>query len=101
MVEEKSLPPVVDESKFFYGHIVVILAFLVMLLTYGIRTTFGVFFKPILSEFDSTRALISGAVTLSMVVQGLWGIFMGRVNDRIGSRLVITICSLFYLWGFS
>jgi len=34
-----------------------------------------------------------------MVVQGLWGIFMGRVNDRIGSRLVITICSLFLCLG--
>ncbi len=39
--------------------------------------------------------LISGAVTLSVIIEGLWGIYMGRVNDRVGSRWVITLCSFF------
>lgn len=80
------------ESRFFYGYIVVAASLLIILLTYGMRTSFGVFFKPMINEFDWTRALTSGAVTLSMLMQGLWGILMGRVNDRFGSRLVITLC---------
>jgi len=84
--------PTNTEPWFFYGFIVVAASLLIILLTYGVRTSFGVFFKPMINEFDWTRALTSGAVTLSMVMQGLWGILMGRLNDKFGSRLVITLC---------
>jgi MFS family permease len=93
MTEGKALPSK-TRSALYYGYNVVAVAFLIMLLAYGVRTSFGVFFKPMLEEFDWTRAFTSGAVTLSMIVQGVWGIYMGRVNDRIGGRLIITICSL-------
>jgi MFS family permease len=83
------------EPRIFYGYFVVLSAFLVMLLAYGVRTSFGVFFKPMSAEFEWSRALTSGAVTLSMLAQGVWGILMGRVNDRIGSRWVITLCCFF------
>jgi MFS family permease len=81
-------------SRLFYGYYVVLFAFIIMLLAYGVRTSFGVFFKPMQEEFSWTRAFTSGAVTVSMLVQGVWGIFMGRVNDRVGARLVITLCGL-------
>jgi len=80
------------EPRFFYGYIIVAASLLIILLTYGLRTSFGVFFKPMMNEFEWTRALTSGAVTLSMVMQGLWGIFMGRLNDKFGARSVITLC---------
>ncbi len=95
MAVNKVYPSPKKESRFFYGYTVVIAAFIAMLLAYGVRTSFGVFFKPMEAEFNWTRALISGSVTLSVIVQGLWGIYMGRVNDRVGSRWVITICSFF------
>ena len=88
------------EPRFFYGYIVVALALLIMFLAYGTRTTFGIFFKPMLTEFDWTRALTSGAFTLSMITQGILGIFMGRYNDRIGPRLVMTLCCFFLGLGF-
>jgi MFS family permease len=78
----------------FYGYVVVAAAFLIILMSYGVRTSFGVFFKPIINEFDWPRGLTSGAVTVSMLLQGLWGIVMGRVNDRIGARWVATLCCL-------
>lgn len=82
------------EHKLFYGYVVVAIAFVIMLLAYGVRTSFGVFFKPMLAEFGWSRGLTSGAVTLSLLVQGVWGIVMGRVNDRIGSRWVASLCCL-------
>lgn len=89
-----------NKSRFFYGYVVVGAAFLVMLLAYGMRTSFGVFFKPMSTEFDWSRAFTSGAVTVSLLIQGLWGIFMGRINDKIGSRLVITLCCSLLGAGF-
>ena len=100
MTENKSYPASKNGPCFFYGYIVIIAAFVVMLLAYGVRTSFGVFFKPMATEFDWSRALTSGAVTLSMLIQGVWGIVMGRINDKIGSRWVITLCCFLLGVGF-
>jgi MFS family permease len=76
----------------FYGYIVVAAALLIIILDYGSRLTIGVFFKPMLNEFDWSRALTSGAVTLSMLGQGTGAIIMGRLNDKLGPRFVMTLC---------
>jgi MFS family permease len=82
----KTKPP------FFYGYVIVIAAFIIQLLMFGQRNSFGVFFKPLLTEFGWTRALISGAFSISTIVQGLSGILMGGLNDRLGPRVVMTLC---------
>ena len=78
--------------RFFYGYIVVIAAFFIMLLMWGIFFTFGVFFKPVLTTFGWTRAVTSGAFSLNWIIQGLLSIVVGRVNDRLGPRIVLTVC---------
>jgi OFA family oxalate/formate antiporter-like MFS transporter len=78
--------------RLFYGYIVAAAALLLIILDYGSRLTIGVFFKPILNEFGWSRALISGAVTLSMLGQGTGAIVMGRLNDKHGPRFVMTLC---------
>jgi MFS family permease len=82
------------EGPRFYGWIVVAAASAVMMVMSGALFCFGVFFEPVATAFGWTRALISGAFTLSFVVQGLVGILMGKINDRFGPRTVITICGL-------
>jgi MFS family permease len=86
--------------RFFYGYVVVLISLLIMLISYGTRTTFGVFFKPLQGEFDWNRASISGAVTLSLITQGLWGMVMGRLNDKVGPRVVLTLCCFLSGLGF-
>jgi len=88
------------EPRFFYGYIVVVAALLIILLHYGTRSSFGVFFKPLLNEFDWTRALTSGAFTLSMLMQGVGSVIMGRLNDKYGPRAVMTLCSFFLGLGY-
>ena len=83
----------------FYGYIVVALAFIIMSVMYITRSAFGVFFKPMIAELDWTRAAISGAVSLSLIVQGSLAIVMGGLNDRLGPRLVLTLCNLLLVAG--
>jgi predicted MFS family arabinose efflux permease len=44
-----------------------------------------------MTEFGWTRALTSGAVSLSWIVQGVVGLGMGVLNDKLGPRIVLTI----------
>ncbi len=100
MINKETNLPSNTEPRFFYGYIVVAVALVIMLLAYGSRFSFGVFFKPMVAEFDWTRALTSGAFTLSMVMQGIWGIFIGRLNDKFGSRFIMTLSCLFLGLGY-
>ena len=88
------------EPKFFYGYIIVVAAFCIQVIVWGIFNTFGVFFNPLLDEFGWARATISGASSLCFLLMGLISIIAGRLSDRIGPRLVITGCGLFIGLGY-
>jgi len=86
--------------KFFYGYIVALAAFLILLVNDGAFYSFGVFFKPLLAEFGWTRAAVSGAFSLCLFLIGLLSIGMGKLNDRFGPRLLVTGCGLFLGLGY-
>ena len=88
--------PSVGSKKpgFFYGYVVVISSFFLLILTWGTVQSFGVFLKPIATEFGWTRAAISGAYSMSMFALGLFFIVTGRLNDRFGPRIVVTFCGI-------
>ena len=88
------------EPGFFYGYIVVAAAFCSMVAMYGTRSIFGVFFKPMLAEFGWTRALTSGALSLSMLVQGSLAAVMGGLSDRFGPRVVLTLSACLVGLGY-
>jgi len=78
--------------KFFYGYIIVMAAFLATAVIIGTHVTFGVFLSSLLVEFGWTRAMTSGAFTLSMILEGVAGIVAGRLTDRFGPRIVMVGC---------
>ncbi len=88
------------QSSFFYGYVVVIAAFAIMLVMWGAYYSFGVFFKPLLAEFGWTRAMTSGAFSLSLVLTGSFNVLTGKLTDRIGPRLVVTISGVFLALGY-
>jgi len=92
----------VEEQKprFFYGYIVVVAAFGIWLTAWGMQQTYGVFYKPILSEFGWTRAFTAGARSLNAGIVGLLGIVTGGLTDRIGPRRVVLIFASFLGLGF-
>ena len=83
-----------NRSGFFYGYLIVWVAFIIMFVFWGTFYAFGVFFKPMLKEFGWTRAMTSGAFSLCSIIQGLLGIAMGGVTDKFGPRVVMTLCGL-------
>jgi len=88
------------KPEFFYGYIIVIAAFLMMVLGWGTFYSFGVFFESFLAEFGGTRAMTSGAFAAGLLVAGFMGIIAGKLTDRLGSRIVSTACGLFVGLGY-
>ncbi len=89
------------KRKIFYGYVVVAAAFLITIISHGAQYTFGIFFKPLLEEFGWTKAATSAAFSLYLVLYGILGIFVGRLNDRFGPRLVLTACAFFLGMGYA
>ncbi|MDD4877113.1 MAG: MFS transporter [Dehalococcoidales bacterium] len=90
----------VRDPRFFYGYIILLVSFVILMIVWGTQFSFGVFFKPVLNQFDWTRTATSGAYSLSMVLNGFFGIFAGRLSDRFGPRLVVTVCGFLVGLGY-
>jgi len=71
-----------------------------MAVMWGTHSSFGIFFKPLLAEFGWTRAVVSGAASLCLVVSCLAAIVLGRLTDKLGPRLVVTVGGCFLGLGY-
>jgi MFS family permease len=65
-----------------------------------VRSSFGVFFKPIMEEMAWSSATLSVAYSLSIFVEGGVGIIMGIITDRLGPKMVIILCGFLLGLGF-
>jgi MFS family permease len=74
--------------------------FLLTMFGWGIFYIYGVFFRPLENEFDWTRAVTSGAFSISVLVSGLSGIVAGRLSDKLGPRVVIIFCAILLSLGY-
>lgn len=92
--DEAVSPAAVETKKteVFYGYIIVLCSFLILMMAWGSQYSFGIFFKPMLKEFGFSRAVLSGAYSINMLIQAIACIFIGKLSDKYGPRLVVTIC---------
>lgn len=88
------------KQPLFYGYYIAAASLCVMAITWGANRTFGIVLGPMLAEFGWTRAGISGAVTLNMLVMGTMALVAGRLTDRYGPRPVILIGAFFSGLGY-
>ncbi len=88
------------EPRLFYGYIIVLLASIILAIIWGSVESYGVFFKPVSMEFGWTRATTSGAYALVFLLTGILSIFTGRLSDRFGPRIVVTISGLLVASGY-
>jgi MFS family permease len=89
---QESLPSPETRQKSIHGYFVVGAAFIIMMVAFGLYIVYGVFFNSFLEEFGWSRAVTSGAYSLSSLFSGLLAIVMGGLTDKFGPRLVVTFC---------
>lgn len=71
----------------------------IMLLSFGIRQTYGLFLTPISAEFGWNRGVFSFAVALQSLIWGGAQPFLGALADRYGSAKVVAASALLYSAG--
>ncbi len=96
-----SVPPPVSEPApkahfgsrlpFFYGWIVVGIAFITMAISVNSRTSFSLLFPPILDEFGWARGTIAATFSIGFIVSTILTPVIGMMMDRFGPRFVLPL----------
>src|SRR5215813_11025818 len=76
---------------FFFGWVIIAVAFVTMALSVTARTAFSLMFPPIVDEFGWDRGLAAGAFSFGFLVSAAVSPVLGRLIDRRGPRFVIEI----------
>jgi len=76
---------------FYYGWVVVAVAFVTMALGVNARTAFSLFYPPILDEYGWDRGLTAGAFSFGFMVSAVLSPTLGRLMDRAGPRVVMEL----------
>lgn len=78
--DKRTRPLVGKQGSFFYGYVIVMAAFALQALGWGIFNSFGVFFTPLMEEFQWQRAAIALAFSGGLLVNGIFAIAMGGIQ---------------------
>ena len=84
-----------QKTMFSYGHVIAAACFSIQAIGVGIYVAYGVFFNPLIVEFGWSRTVVSGASSVAFLIMGIFGIFIGRLNDRFGPKKLMTITAIF------
>ena len=76
------------------GGLIVGSGFLILTLMYGTLYSFGVFLKPLVDDLHLAQRALSGAYSLCFLLSGILAMPVGRLNDRIGPRVVVCSCAV-------
>src|SRR5712671_2592802 len=79
----------IGTAPFFYGWVLVAIAFVTMAVGVNARTAFSLLFPAILDEFGWERGVTAGAFSFGFLVSAVITPWVGRLLDLRGPRLVI------------
>jgi MFS family permease len=91
--------PWAKRLPFFYGWIVVAIAFVTMAIGVNVRTSFSLLFPPILAEFGWSRGETAAAFSFGFFVSALVSAVLGFAMDRYGPRRVVPVGALIVASG--
>src|SRR6187200_1727914 len=80
-----------QQLPFFYGWVIVAVAFVTMGVGVNARTAFSLLFPPILDEFGWERGMTAGAFSFGFIVSAVLSPLLGRLMDRRGPRFVMEV----------
>jgi sugar phosphate permease len=75
----------------FYGWVVLTIAFITLVLGYGIRNSFSVFYPTIVEEFGWGRGNTALMFSITIIVYGVVAPLAGGLVDRFGPRFILPI----------
>lgn len=78
-------------SDIFYGWVIVGCTFVILCMAYGLQFTFGVFMPSIAADTGWDRASLSVPYALYVFLYSALGAVTGRLTDRWGPRVVLTV----------
>src|SRR5436189_4682771 len=81
----------VTRTRLYYGWVVVAVTFTALLVSAGIRAAPGVLIVPLENEFHWSRATISFAIGVNILLTGLVGPFAAAAMDRFGVRRTMAL----------
>lgn len=81
----------VRRLPFYYGWVVIAVAFVTMGIGVATRTSFSLLFPPILDEFGWARGVTAAAFSIGFVCSIVLGPLYGMLMDRRGPRLVLPV----------
>jgi MFS family permease len=85
--------------RLFYGYIIVICSFVILLVSFGTNYSFGVFFNALLEDLGWSRAVTSSGYSLGIILSGFLSIFGGRLCDKFGPRNIVLFCVIILALG--
>ncbi|MDX1433113.1 MAG: MFS transporter [Gammaproteobacteria bacterium] len=71
----------------------------VLTLSFGIRTSFGLFLSPMSADLGWGREVFALAIAVQNLVWGFSQPFVGAIADRYGSGRVVALCGAMYALG--
>jgi MFS family permease len=95
------MTPAFRKNPSGYNKIITAACFSIQAVGVGTYISYGVFFNPLMEAFDWPRAAISGASSAAFFITGLFAMLVGRLNDRFGPRILMSIAAVFLGLGFS
>ena len=78
-------------NRLHYAWVIIALTCVVIVVTAGVRATSGVLIVPFEAEFHWSRATISFAIGINLLVYGLVGPFAAAAMDRFGVRRTMAL----------
>jgi Sugar phosphate permease len=89
-----------NQSKFFYGWVVVAACFL-LTFSFGFFYSYGAFFKELTTEFGWSRAAASTAVSVNTIFYVIGSIIIGWLSDRYKLRWIALGAAILYGVGLA
>lgn len=71
----------------------------ILIVSLGIRQSFGIFMMPISDHFQTGREFFSFAIALQNLLFGMFQPFVGMAADKWGSKRIILMGSFAYAVG--
>lgn len=87
--ERSAAPHWESRLPFFYGWVIIGVAFVTMAIGVNARTAFSLLMPPLIDEFGWDRGIAAGAFSFGFLVSALISPIVGRMIDRHGPRPVV------------